>query len=351
MASDGQASDNKSHPAIGAGAGSYDGEAPIDTVTAAHMEQSLRTWIHPFSKLHRIPVFKRVWFYLALMAAYTTMVHFWVAGNVSPQFFKDAGNIAYTSLVLGLLLVFRTNSAYDRWWEGRKLWGQLVNNSRNLCLKVKRLPNVPDQDKILVSEYVVSFAYSLKNHLRDTTPAKRLPGVKPQVDMNAFHLPVQVSDSIFGKVQGWYQAGKIDGFLLLQMDSHLDSFMDICGACERIKSSPLVLSYRAFIRQGIAINLAAGPWYAAAALPLHWALPIIVFASYFLIGLELIAEDIEDPFGRDGDDLPLDTICDKIRLVVAQIMHENDAKVHDERLKYTVSSAQVNISDPLYEHK
>ena len=128
-------------------------------------------------------------------------------------------------------------------------------------------------------------------------------------------------------------------------------FMDICGACERIKSSPLVLSYRAFIRQGIAINLAAVPWYTATTLPLHWALPIIIFASYFLIGLELIAEDIEDPFGYDGDDLPLDTICDKIRLVVGQIMHEREAKQHDHRLKYTQSTTQVVMTDPIYEHK
>jgi putative membrane protein len=331
--------------------GTYDAAAPLDTVTAAHIEQSLLTWINPFSRLHRIPVFKRVWFYLALMAAYATMVHFWVAGHVSPTFFKDASNIAYTSLVLGLLLVFRTNSAYERWWEGRKLWGQLVNESRNLCLKTKYLPNVAYQDKILLSEYVVSFAYSLKNHLRDAVPGKRLPGVKAQVDMAVAHLPVQVADAIYCKIQEWYQSGKIDGFLLLQMDSHMRSFMDICGACERIKSSPLVLSYRAFIRQGIAINLAVVPWYAATTLPLHWVLPIIIFAAYFLIGLELIAEDIEDPFGYDGDDLPLDTICDKIRLVLTQIMHENEAKSHDERLKYTVSSSQVVMSDPIYENK
>jgi putative membrane protein len=351
MVNDGKNSERSSDAPVGVNSGIYDDAAQIDTGAVASMEQSIWTWIHPWSKLHRIPVFKRVWFYLALMAAYTTVVHFIVVDNVSPQFFKDATNIAYTSLVLGLLLVFRTNSAYERWWEGRKLWGQLVNEARNLCMKVKYLPNISEQDKIAMSEYVVSFAYTLKSHLRDLTPGKRLPGVKPQLDMKAYNLPVQVAEAIYCKSQEWYQAGKIDGFLLLQLDPHMRSFMDICGACERIKSSPLVLSYRAFIRQGIAINLAAVPWYAATTLPLHWTLPIVIFASYFLIGLELIAEDIEDPFGNDGDDLPLDAICDKIRLVAAQIMHEKDANARDERLKYTMSSAQVNISDPLYEHK
>ncbi|MBS1989609.1 MAG: hypothetical protein JSS83_03775 [Cyanobacteria bacterium SZAS LIN-3] len=324
----------------------------LDAVTAAHIQQSLRTWIHPFSKLHRIPVFKRVWFYLAFMAAYTTIVHFFIDNKDSAQFFKDAGNIAYTSLVMGLLLVFRTNSAYERWWEGRKLWGQLVNDSRNICLKVKNLANVSDRDKAIFSEYVVSFAYTLKNHLRNATPAKRLPGVKAHADLEVAHLPVQVTDAMYSKTQEWYQSGKINGFLLLQLDPHLRSFLDICGACERIKSSPLVLSYRAFIRQGIAINLAALPWYASATLPLLWSLPIVIFASYFLIGLELIAEDIEDPFGYDGDDLPLDAICDKIRVVIAQIMHEKDShRGPGDKLKFTSSIAQVTVSDPLYEHK
>jgi putative membrane protein len=330
--------------------GTYDGTV-LDAATAGDIQTSLRTWLHPWSKLHRIPVFKRVWFYLAIMGAYTTIVHFIVVGQISSQIFKDASNIAYTSLVLGLLLVFRTNSAYDRWWEGRKLWGQLVNDSRNMCLKVKNLSSLPEHEKIQVSEYVVSFAYTLKNHLRDTKPAKRLPGVKKMTNIDEPHLPVQVVDSIYNRVQKWYQTGQIDGFLLLQLDPHMRAFMDVCGACERIRSSPLVLSYRAFIRQGIAINLAALPWYSATTLPLYWGLPIIIFASYFLIGLELIAEDIEDPFGFDGDDLPLDLICDKIRTVITQIMHERDGKAKEDKLKYTLSSQQIVVDDPLYEHK
>ncbi len=351
MASDANQPDLSKDTSVGVNSGTYDGSAPLDAVTAAQMQQSLQTWIHPFSRLHKIPVFKRVWFYLAIMAAYTTIVHFVVKGYVSSTLFKEAVNLAYTSLVLGLLLVFRTNSAYERWWEGRKLWGQLVNESRNLCLKIKFLPNVSEQEKAQVSEFVVSFAYSLKNHLRNLTPIKRLPGVKQHTDMATVNLPVQVAEAIYCQVQHWYMSGQIDGFLLLQLDYHMKTFMDVCGACERIKSSPLVLSYRAFLRQGIAINLAALPWYAAATLPLHWTLPMVIFASYFLVGLELIAEDIEDPFGYDGDDLPLDTICEKIRQVVTQIMHEKDPIGKNERLKYTMSTSQVIIPDPIYEHK
>jgi putative membrane protein len=351
MAEEEKQNERSVQPAVGTNSGTYDGSAPLDVDTAAHMEQSLRTWIHPFSRLHRIPVFKRVWFYLAMMTAYTTIVHFIVSGNISSQFFKDAVNLAYTSLVLGMLLVFRTNSAYERWWEGRKLWGQLVNESRNLCIKVKFLPNISDQEKVGMSEFVVSFAYALKNHLRNQSPSKKMPGMKHQLDMSSVNVPVQITEAIYCQAQDWYKSGKIDGFLLLQLDVHMKALLDVCGGCERIKSSPLVLSYRAFTRQGIAINLAALPWYAAVTLPLHWTLPIVIFASYFLIGLELIAEDIEDPFGNDGDDLPLDNLCDKIRQVSTQIMHEKDNKGQNERLKYTMSASQVIVPDPLYEHK
>jgi putative membrane protein len=100
--------------------------------------------------------------------------------------------------------------------------------------------------------------------------------------------------------------------ILVSLDRHLSAYMDICGACERIRSTPLALSYRAFRRQGIALNLIILPLYSASALPLVLSVPISVIASYFLIGLELIAEEIEDPFGHDSDDLPLDTICERI---------------------------------------
>ena len=280
---------------------------------------ALRVWIHPFSRVHKIPVVKRVWVYLACMAVYASLVEWITDHNFPSQIFKDLGGAAYTSVILGLLLVFRTNAAYDRWWEGRKLWGQLVNDSRNLCLKVRTFVPVSPAEKARFGELVISFAYGLKHHLRDSRPTKKIPGLETDIDTTG-HIPVSLTGQMYEMVQKWQKDDLIDGWTRMQLDAHLKGFMDVCGGCERIRSTPLAVSYRAFLRQGIVLNLLALPWYVPREVAIYLSLPVVLIGSYFLIGLELIAEDIEDPFGDDGDDLPLDYICEKIQATISEIL-------------------------------
>ncbi len=301
-------------------------------------------WIYPFTRFHRIPVFKRVWLYLAFMAVYSFAVDVVVTRNFPNHLFKEAGAAGYTSVILGLLLVFRTNTAYERWWEGRKLWGQLVNDSRNLCLKVRTYVPTSPGDKAELGELVVSFAYALKHHLRDSQASRSLPGLGDVPEGVKINAPVYIAGKIYEKVLDWKNDDLFDGFIMIQLDAHLRSFMDICGACERIKNSPLALSYRAFMRQGIALNLLALPWYIESEFNYWVSLPLILIGSYFLIGLELIAEDIEEPFGKDGDDLPLDTICGTIESTVNDILQLNKSQ------KFTTSFRKPRI-DPLKETK
>ncbi len=331
---------------------------PRSTVTLPSMEtakginKSLSIFIHPFTRMHRIPVFKRLWLYLTMMAVYATFVS-WIADQgISKQIFKEASNAAYISAVFGLLLVVRTNSAYERWWEGRRLWGQLVNDSRNLTLKVQAYCVVPANEKIKIGEQIVSFAFALKHHLRDSRPTKSLPGMQSFDQIpKSYHLPSQVALRIYETVNSWRLKNQISEMGLLVLDPHLRAFMDIAGACERIKTTPLAVSYRAFMRQGIALNLLIMPWIVGPQLDLWISLPLILVASYFLVGLELIAEDIEDPFGLDGDDLPLDTICGNIQKSISEIsatalMKDVDAGIDFDPLKYTKSIKAVHI-DPL----
>jgi len=300
--------------------------------------RSVHSWIASFSKLHTLPIAKRIWIYLACMAGYTALAHVLVELNLTPQFLKEAVGIGCANLVLGLLLVFRTNSAYERWWEGRKAWGQLMNDSRSLSMKVSRYVEIPEKEKAAFGDLVVSFAYALKHHLRDSIPSTDLPGVKPIEELTNAHVPVHIADTMYQIIYKWYRAGFIDSIMLTNLDRHLVTFMDVCGICERIRSTPLALSYRAFIRQGIALNLLAMPLYTSTSLPLYWSIPLTIIASYFLIGLEMIAEEIEDPFGHDTDDLPLDTICERICITVHEIMRRKTAEPKsNDVLKYTKS--------------
>ena len=293
---------------------------PFEQTTGPRRPLASSSWINSFTRFHRIPVFKRVWLYLFLMACYTIVVDVVADATFPASIVKEAGATAYGSIVLGLLLVFRTNTAYERWTEGRKLWGQLVNDSRNITLKIRSFIKVPDDEKYHFGELVISFAYALKHHLRNSSPKSPLPGVGQPNAHEAKNLPVYIATKLFDVLARWRTSGAIDTLMLISLENQLKAFMDVCGACERIKNSPLAVSYRAFMRQGIVINLGALPWYITPQYSIVWCLPLILIGTYFLIGLELIAEDVEEPFGRDGDDLPLDSICNTIRGTVADIL-------------------------------
>lgn len=303
------------------------------------LRSMIAMWSRPFTRAHRVPVFKRVWLYLALMGAYTVAVDWIVGENFSSKVMKEAGAASFGGIILGLLLVFRTNSAYERWWEGRKLWGQLINDTRNLCLKVHASTVTNEGEKKRLGDLLVSFAYALKHHLRATTPSKPLPGVYNYHFCEAGHLPVQIARQLFDVILRWKKEGVIDGFALLQMDPHIRSLMDVAGGCERIKNSPIAISYRAFMRQGIALNLLALPWYLVQEFSIFWCLPLILIGTYFLIGIELIAEDIEDPFGYDGDDLPLDNLCLTVKKTVAEILEVRQ----EQQFTRSIALPQVDL--------
>lgn len=302
--------------------------------------KTISMWTRPFTRFHQIPVFKRVWLYLAAVTVYTIAIDVLATTSLPTKLFKEAGAAgAFGGIVMGLLLVFRTNTAYDRWWEARKLWGQLTNDSRNLALKVRALVPAHPLQKERFGELIISFAFALKHHLRNTTPDEPLPSVGELSVSEAKHLPLHISKLIYDTVSAWEKEGNIRGVTLLVVDQHTRALMDICGACERIKSSPLAVSYRAFMRQGIALNLLAMPWYMVQEFGLWWSLPPMLICAYFLIGIELIAEDIEEPFGKDGDDLPLDDICQNIKATVSSILEVQE----DQKFTRTFQKPRIDV--------
>lgn len=315
---------DNNHPSPSISAADYELIANAVQTRTAEEEAAhsmITMWTRPFTQMYKIPVFKRVWFYLFILAAYTLVVAAIGLPNLPPKLFKEAGVAGtYSSVVLGLLLVFRTNSAYERWWEGRKLWGQLTNDSRNLSMKVSTMVGISEVEKRQFGELVISFAYALKHHLRETAPNEPLPGLSNLTVADAEHLPLTIANRIYQTVSSWQSKGLIDGLTFIVLDQHTRALMDICGSCERIKGSPIAISYRAFMRQGIALNLLTWPWYLTQEFPVWFSLPPLLVGAYFLIGIELIAEDVEDPFGHDGDDLPLDNICNGIKTTVSKIL-------------------------------
>jgi putative membrane protein len=220
--------------------------------------------------------------------------------------------------VISLLLVFRTNTAYDRWWEGRKLWGSLVNNSRNLAIKLSAIL-VDENDKVFFRKAIPSFANVLNKHLKNEDTAKQLfDDLDLEIDHHK-HKPNQVALMLFQKVNELYVAKKITGDQLIILNSEVQSFTDVCGACERIKNTPIPYSYSAFIKKFIFFYVMTLPFGYSFSLG-YYVAPVVVFIFYVLASLELIAEEIEDPFGGDVNDLPTKKIAENIKKHVEEIM-------------------------------
>ncbi len=220
--------------------------------------------------------------------------------------------------VISLLLVFRTNTAYDRWWEGRKLWGSLINNSRNLAIKIAAFTH-EEKERDFFKKMISGFAFALSNHLQnEKTRLELFEDNDIKID-HSKHIPNQIASVIMQRVNGMYRSQKITGNQLILLNNEIQSLSDICGACERIKNTPIPYSYSAFIKKFIFFYVMTLPFGYAFSLG-YYVIPVVVFIFYVLASLELIAEEIEDPFGGDTNDLPMDRLSATIEKNVQEIL-------------------------------
>jgi len=225
--------------------------------------------------------------------------------------------------VISLLLVFRTNTAYDRWWEGRKLWGDLVNNSRNLMLKINAF--LPDDQKKLknnVRILISNYAFALKNHLRGGFKEDELeehPNLHI-IDLKYInHPPNKIALQLYIEADELVKQKIISEEKLLVLNEELRSFTNIAGACERIKNTPIPYSYSSFIKRIIFLYIITLPL--GLVHDLKWAtIPTVLFVFYAFGSLELLAEEIEDPFGTERNDLPTDELANTIKKNLKEIV-------------------------------
>jgi putative membrane protein len=256
---------------------------------------------------------------LALLTAGLTYVELTYFKDL--HIFKDA--IAVYSLigfVLSLLLVFRTNTAYDRWWEGRKKWGELVNNTRTLAIKVASTT----EDKTTISFFsrmISNYVFALKWHLRDESEelTVELSAEEDEGFYAASHKPSYISQLMYNRLRAMKNNGEMSDIEYLAMDTNLNSFSNITGACERIKSTPMPYSYNLFLKKFIFVYVFTLPIGFVSSFG-YGTILIAVFIFYILVSIEVLAEEIEDPFGLDDNDLPLDEIAEKIKANVGDIL-------------------------------
>lgn len=277
------------------------------------IEYDSKNWISVIFHLHKTHLLKALFPSVLAVGIYTGFFIYFYELNFST--IEDGTTVLHSLLgfVLGLLLVFRTNTSYDKWWEARKLWGSLVNNIRNLSIKLNTF--IDDQkEKKELNILISNFPFLLKKHLRDEKNIRELRTLNGDLLINneSEHKPIETLNLLYKKIRNYYHDKKISGEELIIIDTNLNSLLDITGACERIKNTPIPYSYNVHIKKYIVIYILSLPWGLMHEIG-YWAVPAVMLIFYAMVGIELIAEQIEDPFGYDPDDLPLDKISNNIQ--------------------------------------
>jgi ion channel-forming bestrophin family protein len=281
----------------------------LDDITPAHKRRwfrilfRLRGSVIP-SILPRVLLCAGFALVIALLHAWGRQVALPVLGTLVP------------SIVLGLLLVFRTNTAYERFWEGRKLWGALVNTTRNLArqiwVSIEETDPSDRERKIVTLRLLVAYALCVKLHLRGHRPDEELAAQISPAQFNKLKTmnnpPIEVAFWIADYLQNQHGQGKISTYELIAMTERLDEMINVLGGCERILKTPIPLAYSIHLKQLLLLYCLALPFQMVDQLG-WWTVLVTSLISFTVFGIEEIGIEIENPFGCDANDLPLDSIC------------------------------------------
>lgn len=218
-------------------------------------------------------------------------------------------------VALGLLLVFRTNAAYDRFWEGRKLWGAIVNETRNI-VRMASVQFHESQDLLWqLTRWTAIFPWATMSTLRGESnlgpAAEELEKSERAALESSQHLGLHVALRMSQCVQTARERGHIGEIAQMAIDQNVQSLVDYLGGCERIRKTPLPFAYVVHLRRALILYCFTLP-FALVDQYGWWTLLDVLLVAYTFLGIEEIGVEIEGPFGNDENDLPLETICETI---------------------------------------
>ena len=279
-----------------------------------------KDWFGLIFRFHQSDTFRKMFWVLIAVGIYSGIVVYIELRFQDYLNFKSTTQVhSLLGFVLALLLVFRTNSDYDRWWEGRKLWGSLVNNTRNFSLKLNAF--LPDNaNKAFWRNNIINYTFAVKEHLRNGVKKEEMQDAKDGLFAHE-HIPNIIASDMYKELNRLYTSKTITGDELFLLDKELKAFTDIVGACERIRKTPIPFSYSLFLKKFIFLYTMTMPFGMVYDFK-FWTIPIVCLILYVLGSIELIGEEIEDPFGLEPNDLPTDALANTIKANVSEIFSQ-----------------------------
>jgi ion channel-forming bestrophin family protein len=263
-----------------------------------------------------------------LIVAVLSVLAVWTEGTIFKHKVPlNATPFTLVGVALALFLGFRNSSAYDRWWEGRKLWGALVNTMRTLTRQVLTMTgDVPKaaKDKREFIDMLVAFTYAMRDQLRGDVFARAAellpPALAEEVD-RARYKPFIILRGMGEWVSARYKEGAFGEITMTAIDRNLVELSNILGGCERIAATPVPFGYSVMIHRVVYFYCALLPFGLVDAI--EWMTPAVALVmAYSFIALDSLAGELEMPFGRDESDLALDAISLNIELSIREMSGE-----------------------------
>jgi len=249
------------------------------------------------------------------------LFHFKVTLNANP--------FSLMGVALAIFLGFRINASYDRYWEARKLWGDVLVETRNLARQALTLTarNVESRPFVLG---LIGFAAAMRNQLRHQPRDADLLGLLPAVVIERARAARSAPALVLLWLGQWLrerrEAGQLDIMLAQQMEQSLNGLSSSLGGCERIANTPLPFTYTVILHRSAYVYCALLPFGLVDSIGLMTPL-VVSFVSYTFFALEALSDEIEEPFGTMANDLALDALVAGVNASLREMLGEEPPPV------------------------
>ena len=307
--------------------------APAEVVYRKRPQGVNNTYVEDHRDTFRVSssVIPAIWLPVAIYTVWASLVAVLVLILNVRMFAVNPLIITILSVVMGLLLVFRTNTAYDRFWEARRLWGTLFTHTRVLgrffCTAVRATTPEEKRSKQSSINLLLAYAVACKHTLRDECDIyyadlhpliSHIPHFKRAEAQKDEHIPLAIAAYLSRYIQQTRSMDQVDVPTTTSMISALNGLVDCMSNFERIRATPIPRAYSIHLRQTLMLYIAALPFQLV--ISMGWAtIPVTFIASFTLLGILAIAGEIENPFGYDANDLRLEDFCEQLRAELIQL--------------------------------
>ncbi|HCC66315.1 MAG TPA: hypothetical protein DEP59_04865 [Moraxella sp.] len=283
--------------------------------------------------------FKRLIVPQVLLFIFSFVIYFYQTHIATEPVPLNPSVFAILGISLAIFHGFCNNAAYDRFWEGRKLWGTLVWLSRNIARQVLTLPNVSMAEKQAFIRHQIAFVHSLRQQLRgedNTANLQRLLTVEEQqAVVGQDFIALRLTQIMGQMLANWQTEQKIDVWQWQSLDNTLGEIAHVQAGCERINNTPIPYAYFVLLHRTVYLYCFMLPF--GLGNTIGWVTPFVVsFVGYTFMALNEIVDEISEPFGTGENELPLGMMCDTIETQLAMLSHQQFAPEQKPRVPANV---------------